>query len=182
MSPADSITEMEELLIRLRSEHPSATHHCFAARVGPFSPEEISSDDGEPSGTAGLPILNSLKSADLINAILVVVRYYGGTKLGKSGLIEAYSTAAAEAIEAAKLRTLLLCKTFFVSYHYTEQSLIDKLAYDLELREIDAEYTDTVSRRYAVAADRYPEAMARFEASAHLFASLREEGESHLIL
>jgi len=182
LSPAENTTEVEELLIRLRSEHPTATHHCIAARVEPFSPEEISSDDGEPAGTAGRPILNCLKSAKLINAALIVVRYYGGTKLGKSGLIEAYSTAASEAVEAAVLRTLLLCKTFFVSYHYPQQSLIDKLVHDLDLREIHAEYTDTVSKRFAVAAERYPEAITRFEASAHLFAALREEGESHLIL
>lgn len=99
--PTVSETDVKNILTEIRSTHPKATHHCYAYRLGPHGKNYRANDDGEPSGTAGLPIYNQLLSADLQNVLLIVVRYYGGTKLGAAGLIRAYKECAKETIEAA---------------------------------------------------------------------------------
>jgi uncharacterized YigZ family protein len=89
----------------IRKELHNATHHCWAYRVGdPTTCEERSDDDGEPSGTAGTPILGALHRADVFDALVVVTRYFGGTKLGTGGLARAYGDAARDAVEAAPRR------------------------------------------------------------------------------
>ena len=100
--PVASVEDIEEELARLRRRYHDATHHCTAYRI--LIGEEVveaSNDDGEPSGSAGLPILQQLQKADLVNLLAVVVRYYGGTKLGVGGLVRAYGGAAAEALASA---------------------------------------------------------------------------------
>jgi uncharacterized YigZ family protein len=101
--PAEDRDDVNTVLTNLKSEHPAATHHCYAYRLHPNNVIEFDQDDGEPGSTAGLPILGSLRSNELINVLLVVVRYYGGTKLGKSGLIEAYGHTADLCIQKASL-------------------------------------------------------------------------------
>lgn len=144
INPCDTTKEAELRLGKIRDLHPRATHHCYAFRVGPSDLLEHSQDDGEPSGTAGLPILNTLRSAGLINSILFVVRYYGGTKLGKSGLIDAYGKSAASAIDASDLKKLVPTRQYTIHYSYEQQSLIDKLQHTFNLITIDTIYTDTV--------------------------------------
>ncbi|MCE2963284.1 MAG: IMPACT family protein [Chitinophagales bacterium] len=101
--PANSISIFKEQLILLKKEHSKATHICYAYRIG-FQNEDVrANDDGEPSGTAGKPILNQLYSFQVQNVSLFVVRYYGGTKLGVSGLIEAYKEAAIFCLQEAEL-------------------------------------------------------------------------------
>ncbi len=90
--------EFKEKLSNIKSEHPKATHHCYAYRIGDEGKLYRQNDDGEPSGTAGKPILGQIDKLDLTNIAVVVVRYYGGTKLGTSGLIKAYKEGAAEAL------------------------------------------------------------------------------------
>ncbi|MEM7051669.1 MAG: YigZ family protein [Acidobacteriota bacterium] len=97
LAPADSRPAAVAALEAIRREFPDATHHCFAWRLGART-EERSSDDGEPAGTAGLPILRVLQGAELSDVLAVVVRWFGGTKLGKGGLVRAYGGAAREAI------------------------------------------------------------------------------------
>ncbi|MCD6501294.1 YigZ family protein [bacterium] len=89
------------LLDRAKSDFPDATHHCWAFRIGLDPTEELSSDNGEPSGSAGLPILRVLAGSELTNVACIVTRYFGGTKLGIGGLMRAYSQAAAAAIRDA---------------------------------------------------------------------------------
>ena len=111
--PVASAEDVDEELARLRRRHHDATHHCTAHRI--LIGEEVaesSNDDGEPSGSAGLPILQQLQKADLVNLMAVVVRYYGGTKLGVGGLVRAYGGATAEALASApvivrKIETVL---------------------------------------------------------------------------
>lgn len=90
--------EFKEKLSNIKNEHPKATHHCYAYRIGDEGKLYRQNDDGEPSGTAGKPILGQIDKLDLTNIAVVVVRYYGGTKLGTSGLIKAYKEGAAEAL------------------------------------------------------------------------------------
>ena len=88
--PVESEEEIRTLLDALRKKYYDATHHCYAWRLGPHGETFRANDDGEPSGTAGKPILGQLLSNELVNCLIVVVRYFGGTKLGVSGLIGAY--------------------------------------------------------------------------------------------
>jgi uncharacterized YigZ family protein len=104
---ADSEPEADARLAEVRRLHHDATHHCWARRIGP--PErcvERSDEGGEPSGTAGIPILAVLRGAELHDVLVVVTRWFGGTKLGKGGLARAYSEAARAAIDAAPRRTV----------------------------------------------------------------------------
>lgn len=101
--PVQREEEIRPLLEALRKRYFDATHHCYAWRLGPRGESFRSNDDGEPSGTAGKPILGQLLSKELTDVLVVVVRYFGGTKLGVPGLIAAYREAAAEAIAAAEV-------------------------------------------------------------------------------
>ncbi len=101
--PVSSEEEASELLLGLKKTHPKARHFCTAIRLLPDASLERSSDDGEPSGSAGKPILGQLIKNDLTQVFAVVVRYFGGTKLGVPGLIEAYKTSTADAIASAAI-------------------------------------------------------------------------------
>ncbi|MBL7790396.1 MAG: YigZ family protein [Chitinophagales bacterium] len=103
LMPTKTISGFKEQLLQLKKEYPKASHICYAYRIG-FENEEIRAhDDGEPSGSAGKPILNQLYSSQLQNVSLFVVRYYGGTKLGIPGLIEAYKEAAIQCLQQAEI-------------------------------------------------------------------------------
>lgn len=99
--PVGSVEEGKARLQQVKKEHPKATHHCFAWKIGQLGETHRVSDDGEPSGSAGRPILNQLQSFNLTNVMVIVVRYYGGTMLGIPGLINAYKTTAADALNKA---------------------------------------------------------------------------------
>src|ERR1700742_4267725 len=101
--PAMSVDECKERLNAIKKEHPKATHHCYAYRIGLDGNLFRVNDDGEPSGTAGRPILGQIDSKELVNVLVVVVRYFGGTLLGVPGLINAYKTATALALQITPL-------------------------------------------------------------------------------
>lgn len=101
--PIASAEAFKKQLVQLRKEHPKAVHHCYAYRINPEHPISRSSDDGEPSGTAGKPILNQLETHQLLNVGVVVVRYFGGTLLGTGGLIQAYRTATSLSIQSVPI-------------------------------------------------------------------------------
>ncbi len=101
--PISAETEIKAILQQLKAEHPKARHHCWAYRLGMDTSNYRINDDGEPSGTAGRPILNSLLSSELTNIFVVVVRYFGGTLLGVPGLINAYKSATIATIENSNI-------------------------------------------------------------------------------
>lgn len=111
--PITSVTDFKERLNELKKEHPKAVHHCFAYRLGLDGNSFRVSDDGEPSGSAGRPILGQIDSKQITNVLIVVVRYFGGTLLGVPGLINAYKTVAALALQT----TPLVQKPVEVVYH-----------------------------------------------------------------
>lgn len=111
--------EVKEKLDILRKEHFKATHHCYAYRLGTDGKKYRANDDGEPSGTAGRPILGQIDSFGLSNLLIVVVRYYGGTKLGTSGLISAYRIAAQEALQLAEVVEKIVETVFDIKLPYT---------------------------------------------------------------
>lgn len=101
--PVESEEQIREILDALHKRYYDATHHCYAWRLGAQGEQFRANDDGEPSGTAGKPILGQMLSTEITNCLIVVVRYFGGTKLGVSGLISAYKESARAAIEAGTI-------------------------------------------------------------------------------
>lgn len=152
--PIEGKAYFEQRLDEIKAKYPDATHHCYAWRYDPTDIKEFAQDDGEPGGTAGLPILNQLKSFETINTGLVVVRYYGGTKLGKSGLIEAYGHTAALCLNKAKLQPIKLVHKLRLQYPYSEQSTVDRLMHQYDLIETDAQYLEKVTLTLACPVDK----------------------------
>lgn len=113
-----SVETAESYLKELKQEHPKARHHCYAYRLGEQGENSRINDDGEPSGTAGLPIYNQIQSFELSNTIVVVVRYFGGTLLGVSGLIKAYKEATHGALLNAPTRRLIPARTLSLNIDY----------------------------------------------------------------
>lgn len=116
--PCTSADEAKEIVAMYKKEYFDARHVCWAYMIGPQRLEFRSNDDGEPSGTAGKPILGQINSFNLTDIVVIVVRYFGGIKLGTSGLIEAYRTAAAEALSAAEVVEKLVEDTLEVYFEY----------------------------------------------------------------
>ena len=114
----ESEEEAKEYLLQMKKEYHDARHHCYAFRIKPEDEFFRSSDDGEPSGTAGKPILNQIFSADLFDVLVVVTRYFGGTKLGVPGLIRAYKTATRDAIDRAEVTELTITRTLTLLFDY----------------------------------------------------------------
>ena len=116
--PIDDTSEAQEYLTEVKKEHFKARHHCYAYRIGLDQNNFRANDDGEPSGTAGKPILGQLNKLDLTNTIVIVVRYFGGTKLGTSGLINAYRTATAVALEKANIIQKTVKDHYQITFDY----------------------------------------------------------------
>jgi uncharacterized YigZ family protein len=116
--PFSDQDEIKSIIDKIRKEHHEARHHCYAYMIGHQRTIWRANDDGEPSGTAGRPILGQINSYSLTNILIVVSRYFGGTLLGVSGLINAYRTAAASAIQNAQLVELTLQEYYEIRYPY----------------------------------------------------------------
>lgn len=128
--PIQSEDELKVIIQQLKAEHPKARHHCWALRLSPDRAVFRLNDDGEPSGTAGRPILNTLLSHNLTQVLVVVVRYFGGTLLGVPGLIHAYKTAANEAILAATIIEKTINDTYRLTFDYVQMNDVMKLIKD----------------------------------------------------
>jgi len=120
--PIASVEDFKEKLQALKKEHPKAVHHCFAYRIGVDNNVFRVSDDGEPSGTAGKPILGQIDSKQLTNVLIVVVRYFGGTLLGVPGLINAYKSAAAMALQLTPFVQKPVMVRWNVTFDYTQMN------------------------------------------------------------
>ncbi|TVQ08036.1 MAG: hypothetical protein EA364_15945 [Balneolaceae bacterium] len=143
--PVSTRGDIDRELKALHGRYPDATHHCYAWRLMEESLHEYGADAGEPSGTAGAPILNALREASLVNVLLVVVRYYGGTKLGKPGLIHAYSETASACIAAAVTVPVVKAAGFRVLYPYNLKRKIAGLLHKYAIIETGSEFTDQVA-------------------------------------
>ena len=125
--------EAESLLAAVRKKYYDATHHCFAYRVGIGNEQKFRySDAGEPSGTAGKPIYDRIEGNELTNIIVIVTRYFGGTKLGTGGLTHAYSETAAEAIKKAGTIEQYLMEQFSLTVPYPDYNIIERLIHKHE--------------------------------------------------
>jgi uncharacterized YigZ family protein len=129
--------QIRERLEVLYKKYYDATHHCYAWRLGPRGESFRANDDGEPSSTAGKPILGQLLSHEITDCLIVVVRYFGGTKLGVSGLIEAYKTSAAEVIAAAKVVERTVDERIEVRFSYMAMNEVMKVVKDLQPKIVE---------------------------------------------
>lgn len=178
--PVESRKVFEEKLQQIKSEYPDATHHCYAWRINPNNTKEFTQDDGEPTGTAGLPILNQLKSYDLINCGLIVVRYYGGTNLGKSGLIQAYGDVSRQCIEKANLLKLVPTINFKINYPYNRQKQIDQLKNKYEVKELEAKYFKDITLEIACRSDQSEAFFNRVQKMEHLDIKAEKTGDGYI--
>ncbi|MEO6039639.1 MAG: YigZ family protein [Saprospiraceae bacterium] len=126
----------------LRKEHFKARHHCFAWRLGPGGDRHRANDDGEPSGTAGRPILGQIDAFGLTDVLIVVVRYFGGTLLGTSGLIQAYRESAAEALREGRIIEKIVQDRFRFDFDYAIMPEVIQAVKKLGLEIIREEYGD----------------------------------------
>jgi len=140
--PVYTEEEVKEKLRGLRKEYHDARHHCYAYCLGPDRSAYRVNDDGEPSGTAGKPIYGQIQSKDLTNVLIVVVRYFGGIKLGIPGLINAYRTAAKESIENTTILTKTINEEYKVSFEYPVINDIMKILKEESASILHQDFTD----------------------------------------
>lgn len=138
--PVESEDEIRNIVLTIKKEHHSARHHCYAWRLGYEKLVFRANDDGEPSSTAGKPILGQIQSYDLTNILIVVVRYFGGTLLGVSGLINAYRNAAQDAILQAEIIEKLVEKQLLIEFDYGVMNEVMKIFKDEKLPQNEPKF------------------------------------------
>lgn len=141
--PVKTEEQAKAHLAEIKADHPKARHHCWALRLSPDRTVFRSSDDGEPSGTAGRPILNSILSADLTNILVVVVRYFGGTLLGVPGLINAYKTATTDALAAAVVKECTVNDVYGLRFEYLQMNDVMRVIKEENLNILKQEFDNT---------------------------------------
>lgn len=162
--PVKDGREAEARLAKLRAEHPDATHVCYAYRVGWGTEEVRFSDDGEPGGTAGKPILEVMIQTGVRNALVAVVRYFGGILLGAPGLVRAYSQAAAQAVAAARPARMVPHRTLEIRVGYPLLAKLRHLLSQLGAVEEDAAYAEQVILRVVLPQAKWAEWIRHAEA------------------
>ncbi|MEZ4987793.1 MAG: YigZ family protein [Saprospiraceae bacterium] len=141
--PVSAAEEVAECLLQVKKEHPKARHHCYAYRLGLDQYNYRANDDGEPSGTAGRPILGQIDSHGVTNTLVVVVRYFGGTLLGASGLIQAYKLSAADALSQTETLEKPVEKHFTLCFDYALMSLVMQVIARPPFRITDQRFHET---------------------------------------
>ncbi|MBQ8685992.1 MAG: YigZ family protein [Clostridia bacterium] len=137
-------------IAEIRSKHTLATHVCFAFIADKLGNLQRFSDDGEPQGTAGVPILEVLKNKKLFETVVAVVRYFGGVKLGAGGLVRAYSSCAAENLDGADIRVLEVCAEYVISVEYTGIDGVQKYLSSHTCTLLSTDYGERVAFKIAV--------------------------------
>lgn len=150
-----SIEEVNEQLESLRKEYHDARHHCYAYILGNEGLQIRANDDGEPNHSAGDPILGQIKSFNLTNTLIVVVRYFGGTKLGVSGLITAYKTAAEEALKNTTVVKKFITTTIKITYSYGSTNQVMKLIDQFNLTDMHQEFAEHCQLEAKVIVSKY---------------------------
>lgn len=138
--PLSDQDEIKPIIDKLRKEHHEARHHCYAYMIGHERLIWRVNDDGEPSGTAGRPILGQINSFGLTNILIVVARYFGGTLLGVSGLINAYRSAAASAIENAEITESTVQEFYEITYPYISMNDVMKIVKEENINQSDQSF------------------------------------------
>ena len=148
--PVYSEQEVKERLEEVKKIEHSARHHCYAYIINPDKSLQRANDDGEPSSTAGKPILGQIQSNDLTNILIIVVRYFGGVKLGVPGLIRSYKTASAIAITDAEILIKTIKDQYKVSFKYPLMNNVMKLVKDFDLEVVNTDFQIDCNLIFAV--------------------------------
>jgi uncharacterized YigZ family protein len=148
--PLNSENELKNHLTQLKSLHPKANHHCWAMRLSIDRSVFRLNDDGEPSGTAGRPILNTLLSRDLTNIAIIVVRYFGGTLLGVPGLINAYKSATEDALQQAVIIEKTVNDIYTIEFDYLQMNDVMKIIKDDNLTIISQIFDNDCSIQLSI--------------------------------
>ena len=154
--PIENVDEAKAYLEALRKKHHDARHHAYAYRLGPLGDEWRASDDGEPANSAGPPILGALKSKEVTNCLGVVVRYFGGTKLGVGGLIDAYRTATLMAIDNGAILQRFIEESIAVQCPYDLIGAVMALGEKHRARVAEQTFTDSCTVHFRVRASLHP--------------------------
>lgn len=160
--PVATIIDFKERLADIKKEHPKATHHCFAYRLGLDGTQFRVSDDGEPSGSAGRPILGQIDSKQVTNVLVVVVRYFGGTLLGVPGLINAYKTAASLALQVTAIVPKPVLVHYRLQFDYTQMNEVMKLVKQFECIVAKQEMQLFCSLEIGIPRNRLEEVLYKF--------------------
>jgi len=153
-APAGSPEEAEGFIATVRAKHPEASHNVFAYSIGLGNPQEKLSDDGEPRGTAGYPILDTIHRRSLRNIVCVVTRYFGGTLLGAGGLLRAYGKAATDALDAAGVVRHVYHAALTIETTYEQLGRTQRELEQLHCRILGIDYGEAVRFRVHVRADQ----------------------------
>ncbi|MDQ0639158.1 putative YigZ family protein [Pedobacter sp. W3I1] len=161
--PIHSELEIKPIITKLRAEHVKANHFCYAYRLTPDRSVFRVNDDGEPSGTAGRPILNCLLSEDLTNILIVVVRYFGGTLLGVPGLINAYKTASIEAINASTIINKTVNDVYEAHFEYLQMNEVMKLSKEENLLILGQQFDMDCILKFEVRKAQLNQVLSKFD-------------------
>ena len=145
-----SESEVKQHLEELRKKYYDARHHCYAYVLNPDKSAYRVNDDGEPSGSSGRPIHGQLQSFDLTNILVVVVRYFGGTKLGIPGLIQAYREATKDALSKAKIQSKYIKDVYLLHFQYPDINLVMRVLKDENLEQLDQDFAIDCKQRFCV--------------------------------
>ena len=148
--PFDHESELEFHINALKSLHPKARHYCFAYKIGVQSEIYRINDDGEPSGTAGKPIMGQLNSHNLTNILCIVIRYFGGTKLGVPGLIKAYKDATSDAIEKAAVVEKFIVEEFLFKVDFEYHGIIMNELKHLDIEVIEQSFSNKANLKVKI--------------------------------
>lgn len=148
--PLTNEEAVKAIIAKLKKEHHSARHHCYAWRLGTEDIRFRANDDGEPSSTAGKPILGQLQSYKLTNILVVVVRYFGGTLLGVSGLINAYKNAAADVLENAEILKKTIERKYKISFTYNELNRVMQILKHENYNIVSTDFQESCSLIFSV--------------------------------
>ncbi len=161
--PVTSEEEITVHLEKLRKKYYDATHHCYAWRLGARGETSRANDDGEPSSTAGKPILGRLLSLQVTNCLIVVVRYFGGTKLGVSGLIEAYGESAQEVLDEADIVERTVDVEFKISFSYIAMNGVMKCVKDMQPKIVSQDFDNLCTMELSIRESKSEMLIAKLE-------------------
>jgi len=161
--PINSIEEFKVRLAEVKKEHGKASHHCFAYRIGLDGNTHRVSDDGDPSGSAGRPILGQIDSKQVTNVLIVVVRYFGGTLLGVPGLINAYKTAATLALQVTPLVQKPVLEIYRLQFDYTQMNEVMMVVKQFDCTVLRQEMHLFCSMDIGIPRNRLQETLFRFK-------------------
>lgn len=159
----ETIDEIKDILASYRKKYYDARHVCYAYMLGPDKADFRANDDGEPSSTAGKPILGQINSYDLTNVLVIVVRYYGGVNLGTGGLIVAYRTAAADALDHATIETRLVEEVITYSFPYPMMNAVMRVIKEMQPRIVSQTFDNTCSISMSIRQEMAPVLRDRLE-------------------